>query len=83
MMQDASQAALQGGAKEEAAFVETFLRLGPDKVTTKNVIRPPLAVTLYAKQKGWTENFAEAFAFYVMNKPLPLELQAIMDGLAR
>lgn len=78
----ASQAALKGGDREEIALVDTLVQLGPDEVQLPKVLRPALAVTPYAAQKGWTENFAEAFAFYVMGKPLPPEIKAIMDGLS-
>ena len=49
-------------------------------VRTDKEIRGPLAVTPYGG-KDWKENFAEAFAFYVMGKPLPPEISAIFDRL--
>ena len=39
-----------------------------------------IAITPYGATK-WTENFAEAFAHLVLGRPLPAEIQAIMDGL--
>jgi hypothetical protein len=80
-LREYAQAALKGGTKEEKLLTEAFVRLGPDEIKTDKVIRSPLAVTPYAAQKGWTENFAESFAFYVMGKTLPPEIQAIMEGL--
>lgn len=47
---------------------------------TEKILRPPLAVTPYGA-KAWTENFAEAFALYVMGKPLPAEIAALMERL--
>jgi hypothetical protein len=51
------------------------------QVRTNKVVQEPLAVSEYAKRTNWTENFAEAFAFYVMGKPLPPEISAIMGSL--
>jgi hypothetical protein len=50
-------------------------------VRTDKVVREPLSVSSYGKKGGWTENFAEAFAFYVMGKALPAEISAIMDNI--
>lgn len=47
------------------------------RIQTDQVIKPPLAVTPYG-QKSSSENFAEAFALYVMGKPLPDEIAVIM-----
>lgn len=52
------------------------------QVRTDKVIREPLAVSDYAKRTNWKENFAEAFAFYVMGKPLPPEIAEIFDRLS-
>lgn len=49
-------------------------------VPTKKVIREPIHVTPYGGTE-WTENFAEAFAYYVMGKDLHPEIAAIMDKL--
>ena len=54
---------------------------GTISVQTKKVLREPLMVSDYAKRTNWTENFAEAFAFYVMGKPLPAEISAILDKI--
>ena len=56
---------------------------GPSVVTvrTEKVLRGPIAITPYGGQKGWRENFAEAFAFYVMGRDLPAEIAAIMSAL--
>lgn len=43
-------------------------------VMTDRILREPLVVSDYAKRTNWMENFAEAFAFYVMGKPLPAEI---------
>lgn len=51
------------------------------QVRTNKVVREPLAVSDYAKRTNWKENFAEAFAFYVMGKPLPAEITEIFDKL--
>lgn len=53
---------------------------GTIRTRTDKILRGPLAVTPYGA-KAWTENFAEAFAFYVMGKPLPEEIGAIMAKL--
>lgn len=50
-------------------------------VQTDKKVRGPLAVTPYGG-KDWKENFAEAFAFYVMGKPLPPEISSILEGLS-
>ena len=79
-LMDASKAAVAGGPKEAKSMVDLFIRVVPDKVTTDKVLSKPLAVTPYGGT-SWTENFAEAFAHYVLGKPLPVEIQAIMDAL--
>lgn len=60
-----------------------FLEIAPSSWSTDKVVREPLFVTPYAKSKraDWGENFAEAFAHFVMGKPLAAELQAIMELL--
>jgi hypothetical protein len=50
-------------------------------VQTDKKVRGPLAVTPYGG-KDWKENFAEAFAFYAMGKPLPPEIASIFDALS-
>jgi hypothetical protein len=41
-----------------------------------------LYLTTYAKSKGsWIENFAEAFAHFVLGMALPPEILAIMNDL--
>ena len=80
-LKDLVRGATQGGAKEAKALVDGFLRMGPDSIQTDKVIREPLAVTSYGKT-SWEENFSEAFAHYLMGKPLPDELQKIMDNLS-
>jgi hypothetical protein len=50
------------------------------QVRTNKVVRGPLAVTPYGA-KDWKENFAEAFAFYVMGKPLPAEIGELFAKL--
>lgn len=49
------------------------------EVRTDKILREPLSVSEYAKRTNWKENWAEAFAFYVMGKPLPPEISAILD----
>jgi len=49
------------------------------QVRTDKILREPLNVSEYAKRTNWQENFAEAFAYYVMGKPLPAEIAAILD----
>ena len=49
-------------------------------VSTMEVERGPLHVTPYGAKNG-EENFAEAFAMYCMNKPLPSELSEIIETL--
>jgi len=48
---------------------------------TNIVVRGPLAVTPYGATKP-TENFAEAFSYYVMGKSFHPELAAILDKLS-
>jgi hypothetical protein len=50
-------------------------------IKTKEVVREPEYVTSYGKTGGWMENFAEAFAHYVMGKNLPPGIGAIMESL--
>jgi len=50
-------------------------------VRTDKMVRGPLAVTPYGG-KDWRENFAEAFAFYVMGKSIPPEISSILDSLS-
>jgi len=51
------------------------------KVVTDKVLREPIAVTPYGA-KNWRENFAEAFAHYVLGMPLVPEVAAIMEKLS-
>jgi hypothetical protein len=53
---------------------------GTIKVRTSKILREPLAVTSYGA-KDWKENFAEAFAFFVMGKPLPAEIGELFAKL--
>jgi len=50
------------------------------QVRTSKEVRGPLAVTSYGA-KDWKENFAEAFAFFVMGKPLPVEIGELFAKL--
>jgi len=49
-------------------------------IQTDKIIRDPIAVTPYGK-KNWKENFAEAFAHYMLGMPLPQEVASIMEKL--
>ena len=64
-------------------LAKKFREVSPTSWDTDKVLREPLFITPYAKSKAaqWDENFAEAFAHFVMNKPLPPEIQDIMEGL--
>lgn len=53
---------------------------GTIQVRTNKVVREPLAVTSYGAT-NWKENFAEAFAFFVMGKPLPAEIGELFSKL--
>jgi len=64
-----------------AAFRQEFYRIMP--TTIRHMTREPLFVTPYAKGKGLTENFAEAFAYLVEGREseIPVELRQIVSAL--
>ena len=65
----------------DVLWEEYALPASPDvTLSTKKVVRGPLAVTEYGK-KSWRENFAEAFAHYVLGKSLPPEIATLMGDL--
>lgn len=80
--QTVAKAAMSGGPKEEAAlWAEVAAPLSGDVgVVSGTETIEPIAVTPYGR-KAWTENFAEAFAFFVMGRPLPPSIQLIMEEL--
>ncbi|MDP2728105.1 MAG: hypothetical protein Q8P59_11265, partial [Dehalococcoidia bacterium] len=66
-------AALRGGAQEEQAVRDLVVPGGLQR-------KKPVVVTPYGATSA-SENFAEAFSFFVRGKPLPFQIQEIMDQL--
>ena len=80
-LRDLSQQALRGSDKAESALQKLIEGKGaPVDVATDKEVRGRLSVTPYGA-KNVSENFAEAFAYYVLGKPLPAEIAEIMDKL--
>jgi len=79
-----AQEAMTGDEASEKKLRAEVIGEGNEvEVTTGKVVREPLYVTPYAAQKGsLSENFAEAFAHYVLGKKLHPEIAAIMAGLS-
>lgn len=73
-------AAVKGGPLQDKALQLGLLSMIPSEYETNKVVSEPLSVTHYGAT-SWTENFAEAFAHFVLGKPLPGPLQKIMEGL--
>jgi hypothetical protein len=83
-MREASQAYLANPDKRNELTLRKFIALPQvDRysIVTDKIVHGPIHVTPYAAKKGWKENFAEAFAYYILGKALPLEITAIMEKL--
>lgn len=80
ILRDLSQKAIKGGTAEEKALRDKFLEIGPNEIVTDKILRGPLAVTPYGAT-DWKENFCEAFAHFLVGKPLPPEIQSFMEHL--
>lgn len=80
-LRDLTQKALKGNSDAEGQIRKIIEGKGkPVEVQTDKEIRGPLHVTTYGA-KNVSENFAEAFAHYVLGKQLPAEIAEVMGRL--
>lgn len=74
-------AAFLSGKIDGAELRDLLRGHGDVEVETGKLLHGPLAVTPYGATKV-TENFAEAFAHYVLGMPLAPELRAVLESMA-
>ena len=75
-------AALRGEAGAEGTLRSTYEGAAPMTLPSGGVLREPLWVTEYARQKqDWQENFCEAFSMWLLGQPVPEELRAILEKI--